>query len=499
MTRFGVVLVLLATTSAGAAEKVDGEALAKVVAPFVDDRTVGVIHIDVANLDVDQVFKSFTRLAEIDPKLLAEPAGGISQLVALLQKHKVNNAFVVLSLADLPTNPPYVILDLPFQKLGSEHPLVEEINGDQKFGPLKARLQHGEIILGEEKTLARLQEQTPAKSADLGKALTGAGPGVVRLALVGTPAMRAIFEEIMPQIPDELGGGSIKIITRGLKWASVVLDASGDDITLRAVLQAETKELAHKINELARKAINLVPEFRKFTDELTLRPTGDQVTLLVPGKTLGKALKPAFVGVHDANTRVRVSNNLKMIALGMHNYHDANGAFPPHGNYVKGKPMLSWRVHLLPYLDQSELYKQFKLDEPWDSEHNSKLIPQMPAIFAPRNKKLAQQGKTTYLVPYGKDLVFEGQKGGSIRDITDGSSNTIMAVEAADEAAVIWTKPDDLNFDPKKPLQGLIGPDPRGFMAAFADGSVRFIAKTINVETLLALFTRNGGEVVGDF
>jgi hypothetical protein len=498
MTRFGVVLLLLTSASAAAAEKVDGEALAKVVAPFLDDRTVGVIHMDVANLNIGELTKKFSRLAGIEPKMMNLKTDGPDELLALLRKHKVKNAFIVLSLADLPTNPAYMVLDLSL-KIGSEHPLVEEFNRSRQFRPFKARLLDGNIVLASEQALARLQEQTPAKSPELGQALTGAGPGVMRLALVGTPAMRGIFEEVMPQIPEELGGGSIQLFTRGLKWASVVLDDSGDDLTFRAVLQTESKETAEKITEVAMKGIKTVPQLKTLLDEVTLRPTGDQVTLVVPGKTLASALKPAFVAANDANTRVAASNNLKMIGLAMHNYHDANGKFPPHGTYAKGKPLLSWRVHVLPYIDQDDLYKQFKLDEPWDSEHNKKLIAQMPAVYAPRNKKLAEQGKTTYLVPLGKDLAFEGQKGVGIAGFSDGTSNTFLALEAAEDAAVIWTKPADLEFDPKKPLQGLVDPGQQGFLAAFADGSVRFIAKTINVETLQALFTRNGGEVVGDF
>jgi hypothetical protein len=499
MTRFGVVLLLLAGTSAGAAEKVDGEALAAVVAPFVDDRTVGVIHVDVGNLDVDQVAKKISRLAEIDPEPLAEPVDGIQKVIAVLTKHKVKNVFIVLNLADLPTNPPYFVLDIPAQKIGSEHPLVEEINSGNKFGPLKAVLRHGEVVLGLEKTLERLVNQKPAESPELGKALTGAGPGAVRLALIGTPGMRKIFEEVMPQIPEEFGGGSIELFTRGLKWASVVLDFSGDDLNLRVTLQAADREKAEKIKEVAEKAINAIPEFKKFADQLKLVPQGDQVTLAVPGKTLADVLKPAFVARHAAVDRQLGANTLKQIGLALHSYHDVHGAFPPQASYAKGKPLLSWRVHILPYIEQDQLYKQFKLDEPWDSEHNKKLIAQMPALYAPRNKQLAEQGKTIYLVPVGKDLAFEGEKGLSVREFSDGTSNTIMAVEAAEEAAVIWTKPDDLKVDPKKPLQGLAGPDARGFLAALADGSVRLISKTINIETLNALFTRNGGEVVGDF
>ena len=85
----------------------------------------------------------------------------------------------------------------------------------------------------------------------------------------------------------------------------------------------------------------------------------------------------------DAARRAQSMNNLKQFALAMHNYHDTNGKFPAASSFDKdGKPLLSWRVHVLPYLEQAELYKQFHLDEPWDSEHNKKLIEKMPNVLA---------------------------------------------------------------------------------------------------------------------
>jgi hypothetical protein len=202
--------------------------------------------------------------------------------------------------------------------------------------------------------------------------------------------------------------------------------------------------------------------------------------------------------VRTAAQRAQDANNLKQIALAMHNYLDQHKTFPAHANYDKqGKPLLSWRVHILPYIEQDNLYKQFKLDEPWDSEHNKKLIAKMPPVYKSPFQKKAAAGKTTYLVPVGKDTIFTGEpKGISIREITDGTSNTIMVAEVNDDNAVTWTKPDDFKVKAKDPLARLLRPDAKGFHAAFADGSVRYIPKTINLKTLHAAFTRNGGEVL---
>ncbi|MCX7423695.1 MAG: DUF1559 domain-containing protein [Planctomycetia bacterium] len=191
-------------------------------------------------------------------------------------------------------------------------------------------------------------------------------------------------------------------------------------------------------------------------------------------------------------------NNLKQIGLAMHNYEGAYTVFPPAANLdKKGKQLLSWRVHILPYVDQAALYQQFHLDEPWDSEHNKELVQKIPPVYiSPSHADLAKDGKTAYLVPTGKSTAFDGKEGLAIRDFTDGLSNTILAVEAHRDSAVIWTKPDDLAVDFKNPLKGLKGAHTGGFFAALCDGSVRFISDNIDLATLKALFTRNGGEAL---
>ena len=188
------------------------------------------------------------------------------------------------------------------------------------------------------------------------------------------------------------------------------------------------------------------------------------------------------------------ANNLKQIALAMHNYHDAYGHFPPQAIYSKdGKALLSWRVLLLPFLEQDALYRQFKLDEAWDSAHNQRLLAQMPKLFGDADVNTTKP-VTVYQAFAGPGAFFEGTEGLRIADFTDGTSNTLMIVEAA--KPIPWSKPEDLPYDPNKPLPKLGGHAPGGFNAAFCDGSVRFLRDAIKESVLRALITRNGGEVI---
>ncbi len=207
-------------------------------------------------------------------------------------------------------------------------------------------------------------------------------------------------------------------------------------------------------------------------------------------------LLPAVQAAREAARRIHSINNLKQLALAMHNYHDARRRFPDRAIFDKdGKPLLSWRVQILPFIEENNLYKQFHLDEPWDSEHNKKLIPLMPMVY--RNPSSpAEQGKTDYLVPTGKGSIFEKQRGASIRDIRDGTSNTILVVEADPDRAVTWTKPEDLKYDETDPMAGLGKAHPGGFSAALADGSVRFISSGLDQTIFLHLLQMSNGDAI---
>lgn len=212
-------------------------------------------------------------------------------------------------------------------------------------------------------------------------------------------------------------------------------------------------------------------------------------------------LLPAVQQAREAARRTQSKNYLKQIGLAMHNHHDTYQQFPERVVLDKqGKPGLSWRVKILPFLDQAPLYNQFHLDEPWDSAHNKTLIEQMPAVYAsPNDPELAKEGKTRYVVLDGEGALFDGEDGPQIRSITDGTSNTMMVVEARSDHAVTWTEPVDMEIDDDDLLAGLKSARVGGFHALFADGAVRFISDNIDLNVLKALFTKAGGEVIGDF
>ncbi len=228
------------------------------------------------------------------------------------------------------------------------------------------------------------------------------------------------------------------------------------------------------------------------------------------GLVLGLALLawlllPLLSTVRAPHARMQSGHNLRQIGSALHNYHLDFGHFPPAAKYGEdGKPLLSWRVLILPYLEADDLYKQFKLDEPWDFPHNLALLPEMPKIYKPTWGEHAPHA-TYYQLLVGEEAVFHRDQSVTLEQLKkeDGTSDTMIAAEAGE--AVPWTKPVDLPFASDQPLPVLGGmltekrswrQERTGSNVLFANGKVLFLTKRTDERTLRALITRNGGEKV---
>jgi len=202
------------------------------------------------------------------------------------------------------------------------------------------------------------------------------------------------------------------------------------------------------------------------------------------------------------NAAVQASRRKKMTQVGtaFHYYHDALSHFPGAGRSADGEggrksqAGLSWRVHLLPFLDEAPLFGKFNLDEPWDSEQNKKLIDEMPEIF--KSAAVTESGKTSYHVFTGKGSLFEKDRTPRLGDITDGVKNTILVVEAGADTASIWTKPGGLDFDPKNPIEALGKLEGDSFLALMCDGAIHAVMPMIEPASLRRMIQHQDGETI---
>jgi prepilin-type processing-associated H-X9-DG protein len=491
-------LVLFALSQVPATEAPDQRV--KAIAPFVDSDVFAVVLVDVAALDVQQ----FSARVFGDPHagILADGKRLATQWSQGLRASGAKELYVVFSIIDVPGQPLVIV------------PLVEASQAEgiaRTIGAEPVPI-HNAIVSGPPEALARIRRGPAAARPELSAAFgaLAKNSAAVRLFILPSADSRRVLEEIVPRFPAEIGGGPITDLTNGLIWAAAGID-NAEKPAFKLVAASRDPEAAKSLVRLAENVVaflrrspevlRAIPDLAKVLPEFKPVVVGNRVTLAVDAQQAVGLADALLSPARRAATRTQCVNNLKQIMLALHNYHSKHDKFPPQYSSSKdGKPLLSWRVLILPFVEQQALYDQFHLDEPWDSAHNRTLISKMPAVFRCPDERdgLAKDGKTRYLAPRSADTIMRGAEPVALREITDGTSNTIMVLDAGDDRAVEWTKPADWEFDPDPAVQTIFtSHEPNGTNMAFADGSVRFIRVTIQAATLRALFTRAGGEVIG--
>jgi hypothetical protein len=187
--------------------------------------------------------------------------------------------------------------------------------------------------------------------------------------------------------------------------------------------------------------------------------------------------------------------HLRQIALALQNYDDEHGSFPPAYTLgPDGKPWHSWRVLILPQLGEEKLYKEYRFDEPWDTEHNLTLVNRMPAAFGcPANRN--GSGTTPYLAVVGERTVWPGPNTQNLEriEVNKGASNTILLMEA-DSSDVVWIEPRDLSVEAASEAFQQGGPHRH---VAMCDGSVHTPVATVGQKTFLSVLNSGSRRSMG--
>ncbi len=483
---------------------------------LLDETVIGYLHVDLQKIDAEKTTGLFASLFGKDSRignqfLMSEDF--FSQIIDTLKEAGGRRLYFHLSLSDIPVNGPIGWLQL---EAGADSTkAAEAIEQVFAMAGFKAVPRESAVLFGTESLLKRLAVNPLPLRADAAEYLELDDDTELSIVLVPSSDHHKVLSEFFDTMPAPFQSVTGTMFADGARH-TVLKVAAVDEQKLELRFTGKDPQSASQLKTALDKMLQSKPSI----DGIISMP--EEFKLLINGilqavadadqssggnsfsysysestgslDRLTKTLAPVISQVEFAAQKTNMANRIRKLILACHNFHDANKSLPASSlNDDEGRPLLSWRVSILPFIGQSKLYEQFKLDEPWDSEHNIKLVSQMPGDFV-SDPSLIQQGKTTFLMVVGDQAIGRSTEPYSLENVKDGTSRTIMFVKAAPESAVEWTKPADWEFDPENPLRGLAVTGQTQLLTAFADGSSHYIS--FDEKKIKAACTVAGGEFV---
>ncbi len=533
--------------------------VAAVLDRFVNDDTIAVAAVQIDTAWITGLDRYLTEGAGSDGFSVgslpnSEPAVA---LFKRLRTQGAREAVLVLGQNDIdPTLGPLFVLttEEPMQSGGVARQLEQMLKeGEGDLLRVKVRTMGGWVLFGQAATLTAYEQVKPADrpgltqiATELDAPRTAADSPQAVAAVSPSEGTRRVMAAMWPDLPKpfsrldaELMGqwkylkGSLR---GGAAWQlNLKADAGSEQaaMTIADVAEVLRDGIASQIPpprdaEAGAPAgtDDAVDLKQAVTDVLQVKRRGSLLTMQIKHDDksvvdlVTNGLIVSLDRARQAALRQEQVYNAKCLALGMLNYESAMRHFPASAAYVdeQNKPLLSWRVAILPYLDEGELYDQFHRDEPWDSPHNRKLLKEMPALFGDaRHPELAASGKTTFAVPVHVESAFppvtdqtkalrteiDGRvvlrpEGIRFRDLKDGSSRTIMIVTLPVDQAIEWTRPVDWNVDLTRAWEQLQGGQTDRVVNVRCDGAVVVldVEENRDADQFYKLITRDGGEVI---
>ena len=460
--------------------------------------TIIIFHVELEKLKAERLVGELQQVLPQSPQLDRYYVA-FREAFENLRAAGVEKAYVLIEAQDLSTGS--VTVAIP--EAGTKQEVRAVIDG---LWPMSnSRAVNGTLVVEGRQPARRSPPAADERLRQWSQALENAPPAAIQLVVVPSADQRRVLREMPVYLPSRRQQVSLSELSR-LQWFVLSINTDAD-VQLEILAETGDAQAAAALQQQIQQALVALPNDPLVKEKLPMlagmieamipRVDGSRLTLAQnqAWKSWRVLLSAALSSAKRQAQSAECVTHLKMLALAMHNFHDTYNSFPPHASYdEQGRPLLSWRVFLLPYLDEMELYNQFHLDEPWDSEHNRKLIEKMPDVFSCEHPELAQKGMTTFLAPHGEGTVFSGREGVAIKDIKDGSSGTALIFAVAPEHAVTWTKPSDLEVDMENPGKGLAGPDQDRFYVSLADGAVLTLPSDIDPKKLRAFLLRSDGE-----
>jgi len=474
----------------------------KHLAPYLGDDSLVIGWIDVENADVGSFVEMLRKIGV--PKAEAD--------VHQAQLQKIKDRFLeggvthvyFTNVAAKPGSTAFSLFDVLMIAPATNPQTVRTVLDEDKAA--QTHLAGNVVLFGSANAIGQAAKRQGKVNPIWAKALAQTSALPSHVVILPPRVLLRAFSELQPELPAELGGGPTANLIDALQWASIGADLAAK-LKVEFLAQMKDEEAAKRIDSMFERYLAIqkktreapdVPLFAKLLEDLRPKQAGDKWRLTIDAPTFNSAVLPLATIARVQMAIAPSMKNLKQIALAMHSFHDDHKTLPAQATSSKDKkPLLSWRVQILPYINELPLYKQFHHDEPWDSTHNKTLIPKMPDMYrSPLSNFSRFEGRTTYLVPTGPKLVFDGFQKMRLRQITDGTTNTFLVLDADDSKAVIWTKPEDFPVEEKKPPAGHFRPSVNRILVALCDGDVQMLSARTSKANLWRYFCPTDGQPI---
>jgi hypothetical protein len=497
---------------------------------FLTDDVVAVVYLDLQKIDPPAIAKASAEFGVQEPELTRIQAATAAAKLELdnLTGAGVRYVFAFLRTTDFnQLGTSWVASIQPHQDPDRAAQLVRDLitktglNSGAKELIAGVRVVDGYLVAAaNDAQVARMANEKPTDPRDVSAAMAALGKGAVGIVLVGDADSRRVIRELVPRLPSPLDSITGTMIADDLLWGGIQLDWP-PKLGIKLEIECRSPNAATVVSQALTDAADTFsqsapflaaledPKARKLVrDAFNPSVKQNRVTVSLESVTgdlqrLASVLAKPIEELRQSARTTAEMNNLRQLMLGILNYESAFGQFPNPSGITENTPAgLSWRVQILPFLEQGELYDKFKLDEPWNSEHNLRLVAEMPEIFKSplvRDPAIHTAGKTIYQVPVADAGMFKPNNLENVPvkfgDITDGSSNTICIVATDEANAVVWTKPQDWSVDLENPRAGLDREQIK-MIIALTDASVHVLPQSITAKQLRALITSAGSEII---
>jgi hypothetical protein len=503
-----LVLFLLASNLAAAQ---DQSGFPKALHPFLSQETVAIGVIDLQRVDLEEMVELQTGLSGHSKRSAAgllKQAKQSQAKIKQLHEAGVDKLFLLSPIQEFSVQKT-VWLGFVNDKKDVETAKNKLTELQQTLDIKREPIAKGNVLVGSfmEKYTQQILSANPQPAEIAETALASLAKFDIGVAIIGSPDTRKVLAELNPDFADPFGNLNGKMIANDVQWSSMGLSFKNKTGSL--IVQCSDNRTSKQLAAAAEKLIPFLqskslldPPVAAYINE-NFKAEANESRLVADLSDLFKedGLTLLMKEVTAQQGQKEQMKRLQLIAKGCHKFEEANKKLPATANYDKeGKPLLSWRVHILPYMNQNNLYKLFRLDEPWDSEHNIKLLKMLPDCYfgmaANPNQDNLEAGKTIYLRPTGKGTLFDGSTAPTFAMMTDGTVSTMLAVVAGDDHAVEWTRPVDWKFDSEKPWQGLGVKKGEKLKIVTADGAGHRIRDDIDDVQLRNLVNPQDGDIV---